>query len=796
MYRIKISSFKFYLVSALFAMLQVTAFAANYPNVITDFSGSADYCQYDAAANLSVTFSTCRSGNAAPTNVAVIWYSNTVNATSGGTQVARINSNTFTTTFTYRPSTLSVGTLYYYVEITWASSGDPACGDAGTLLTSTQTVQVNPAAPSKPGAISGSSLVTPGAGGLVYTISSVPDADTYNWAVPFGWSITAGQGTTSIVVTSGVEGQNGDISVAAANACGTSAAVLMPVISGTSLDHSLYGCNACHITHDALGGSLINTLGNSNLCLSCHVSSGAASSKPFTEADKAIPGSGGTSHAWDVASENASYETVLTTDPGMLLRVDEGNITCSTCHDQHSNNSNPNYTRISNAGDFMCKDCHSPRDVGPYVDNPPSNRGSHPVGLVYSGTGDLEPVPTGAAIVVDGNIECSSCHMTHYASTSDGNLLRQTNDDALCTSCHMLGTHNGMSCGDCHQSHNTDKSNIYLIRNTITTPSSGDRTVIFNALTGANSFADGDGTYDGICEVCHTTTIHYLNDGSASDQDHTSSGGPMDGRDCTSCHPHNEDFNPAGCDDCHNAEAPTFASAVHVKHKDRYGYTCSTCHFQYGSGGDLEGGTHPNASIDVNFNPDGMATRNGQDAITPVFNGDKTCDNIYCHSNGRSAYRGTDGTYTWSGTTGPQSAVYATTPVWDAGSITTCMSCHSGTGNMTDPYTVTIPGANPALPPSTGAHRRGVHLDNDQELSGNGWTVINCFWCHNAADGDDGSPILQGTYGTSFHVDGTTFFDPRSFVDGGTTVNSNTGGSFSYSALGSSAHCGTGRSCW
>ena len=114
---------------------------------------------------------------------------------------------------------------------------------------------------------------------------------------------------------------------------------------------------------------------------------------------------------------------------------------------------------------------------------------------------------------------------------------------------------------------------------------------------------------------------------------------------------------------------------------------------------------------------------------------------------------------------------------------------------MTDPYTITTPGLADPLPPATGSHERGAHVSNSQELSGNGWDVVNCFWCHNAASGDDGSPILQGTYGTSSHVDGATLFDPRSFVDGGTMVNNPTGGTFSYSFSG--GHCGVGsKSCW
>jgi hypothetical protein len=106
---------------------------------------------------------------------------------------------------------------------------------------------------------------------------------------------------------------------------------------------------------------------------------------------------------------------------------------------------------------------------------------------------------------------------------------------------------------------------------------------------------------------------------------------------------------------------------------------------------------------------------------------------------------------------------------------------------MNSPYTINSPFVN-ASPPNTGAHLRGVHVDNDQDFSSLNWFSVQCFWCHNT-NGVSTSPNLQGTYGTSFHVDGITHFDPRQYVNGGTYANG-----MSYSAEGN--HCATGRSCW
>lgn len=630
---------------------------------------------------------------------------------------------------------------------------------------------------------------------MQYVTSSVAGATNYSWTVPGGaWSIDAGDGTNAIDVITGAVGDNGNITVQASNVCGSATSSVLAVTPVTATDHSNYVCNGCHVLHNASGGGLTSTAGNSNLCESCHVTGGSAASVAFDNSMKAIPGVSGNSHSWDVAADNSTYETSPPTTPEMSPYLPSGNIICSTCHDQHDNNVFP-YLRADNTGDALCKDCHTARDVGRYTDAPATNKGSHPVGLVYPGGGDYNASPTAPLQTVGGKVECLSCHQMHFAPTSNGTVLRQAGDNSMCTACHTLSTHNGMNCLTCHVVHNTNKNNIYMIRDVIATPNSGNRNVNFSALTSTNSFADGDATYDGICEVCHTTTTHFRNDGSAGDQDHSGTlGSPASGQNCTGCHPHTSNFSPAGggCAGCHDA-TPTYLSPVHQKHSTKY--ACGTCHFNYGSGGSLEP-THPSGTANINFNPTGMAKRNGLDSNTPTWSGTgtKTCGSIYCHSDGRSAYRGTDGTYTWSGTIGSQTATYAS-PVWTT-PITACSSCHSGTGNMTDPYTISTPGLADPLPPATGSHQRGAHTSNSQELSGNGWAAVNCFWCHNTEGGVSSATMYQGTYGTSFHVDGQTYFIPASVVDGGTMVNTSTGTSFSYSFYGSAGHCGAGKTCW
>lgn len=108
---------------------------------------------------------------------------------------------------------------------TGTSSGNvtvTASNACGTSAAQTKTVTANPPIPATPGTITGSTTVCPGVTGLVYSISAVPNATSYAWTFPAGWTPTAGATTTNITVTSGAN--SGNILVAAVNGCGSSAA--------------------------------------------------------------------------------------------------------------------------------------------------------------------------------------------------------------------------------------------------------------------------------------------------------------------------------------------------------------------------------------------------------------------------------------------------------------------------------------------------------------------------------------------------------------------------------------------
>ena len=304
-------------------------------------------------------------------------------------------------------------------------------------------------------------------------------------------------------------------------------------------------CNACHENHNAPGGNLTLVNGNANLCMSCHNPAGTAASLPFSNANKARPGISGNSHSWDVNGVNALYESNLPFNNQMLLRTPSNFIICSTCHNQHSQDFPP-FLRATNDGDAMCKDCHSARNVGTYVTDTATHKGSHPVGILYNGSDTrFLASPLAPLQLVSNKVECSSCHTVHYAATNDGNLLKAPNNDNLCANCHTYGNHHGMTCSSCHQTHNPDKTNIFLVKDSILTPNSGLKPVVLATRTGLNSFADGNANYNGVCEVCHTSTLYHRNNSSG---DHTHN----PGANCIDCHEHKNAFSAGSCTTCHS----------------------------------------------------------------------------------------------------------------------------------------------------------------------------------------------------------------------------------------------------
>jgi hypothetical protein len=123
-----------------------------------------------------------------------------------------------------------------------------------------------------------------------------------------------------------------------------------------------------------------------------------------------------------------------------------------------------------------------------------------------------------------------------------------------------------------------------------------NKQVKFFDQTGTNSYADGDTIYNGICDVCHTQTDHFRNNGGAPDQDHANVC-EAKGTNCITCHKHSNGLGHGGggsetnCVDCHGHDdgwnggtyyGTTFSHSTHTENDsdDLKGpfITCDTCH--------------------------------------------------------------------------------------------------------------------------------------------------------------------------------------------------------------------------
>jgi len=120
------------------------------------------------------------------------------------------------------------------------------------------------------------------------------------------------------------------------------ALVLLPLIPVLASDPPHWSspttnidCVSCHTGHGSSGTTLTLSASNVNLCQSCHKPGGVASSCAIETLDLSVPGYRGTSHGVDVPAVNPAYGAALPANTVLSKKIYEGNIICSTCHDQH-----------------------------------------------------------------------------------------------------------------------------------------------------------------------------------------------------------------------------------------------------------------------------------------------------------------------------------------------------------------------------------------------------------------------------------------------------------------------------
>ncbi|MHB8790655.1 MAG: CxxxxCH/CxxCH domain c-type cytochrome [Desulfobulbaceae bacterium] len=278
------------------------------------------------------------------------------------------------------------------------------------------------------------------------------------------------------------------------------------------------------------------------------------------------------------------------------------------------------------------------------------------------------------------------------------------------------------------------------------------KAVRFFRPTGPNSFADGDpAKIDGICEVCHTLTSHWRNDGSFA------AVGVHDGlqaTNCMSCHPHSEGFK-ADCGACHgfppedgatlvSSPGPTGSATAgaHIEHTTNQAIGCDACHYKNIPDGEHNNGTP--LSVTIGFGPNAPIPQGGSydgqalvpyDRTTTVpettvsSGGSKTCATLYCHGN-----------YAGSGLNA--------SPVWDVPATGDCGTCHGA--------------SNTAWPAD--AAPAGTHFWHASTAASGGYDM-SCLTCHDNVAAGTG-PTSYTIADTALHVDGTVDWqfnssDPR-----------------------------------
>ena len=177
-------------------------------------------CGNGTAQTLTVT---TQAANVPVTSVSLNKNSTTLCVSGTETLTATVLPNNATNpALTWSSNNTTVATVDENGQVTAVSAGT-----ATITVTSVDdetkfaecVVMVN-AIPAQPTEITGTSNALLGVTGLTYSAPFVAGV-TYEWSVPTGWTITAGQGTSSITVSVGMSAVGGTISVTPSNTCGT-----------------------------------------------------------------------------------------------------------------------------------------------------------------------------------------------------------------------------------------------------------------------------------------------------------------------------------------------------------------------------------------------------------------------------------------------------------------------------------------------------------------------------------------------------------------------------------------------
>ena len=242
-------------------------------------------------------------------------------------------------------------------------------------------------------------------------------------------------------------------------------------------------CSTCHKIHGGPGGALTTVSGNTNLCLSCHVSGGSATNKAFVASDQAVPtgpslvGStaGGTSHRWDSSAAgrlikgtpNSSTATI--TPSGDYVGAYAATIKLQVLTGGATGAATVAWSQtVNGTATFGGATTITTSTTAQAL-------GSTGVSLAFSSTGTFVPSdvfylyvrpdlvnPTSAMAthLEGGKAMCSTCHDQHLQVNAPFDPLASPTYTAGTTNnrhFQRVANDTGSLCGDCHAARNVGK---------------------------------------------------------------------------------------------------------------------------------------------------------------------------------------------------------------------------------------------------------------------------------------------------------------------------------------------------
>ena len=122
-------------------------------------------------------------------------------------------------TITSGQGTNNLLVTWYSTGAQWVTVSYTNASGCSVAAPTQMLITVNPL-PAAAGNIAGSATVCAGATGIIYSVGTIQNANSYVWTLPAGASVSSGNGTNSVTVNFSANAISGNISVYGNNVCG------------------------------------------------------------------------------------------------------------------------------------------------------------------------------------------------------------------------------------------------------------------------------------------------------------------------------------------------------------------------------------------------------------------------------------------------------------------------------------------------------------------------------------------------------------------------------------------------